>query len=79
MGLRRRIAEAAHIRSEGCHGRQTERKRREWTSLKGITKDECAITLERYRSFETGNPPEGYDFEGQFQIFCLGFLDDIGL
>ncbi len=43
------FAEAAHIRSEGCHGLQAERKRREWTSLKGITKDECAITFDRYQ------------------------------
>jgi len=37
-GLRRRIAELHHIPSEGSHARQAELKRREWTSLKRISK-----------------------------------------
>jgi len=55
-GLRRRIAEVAHIPSEGCHGRQTERKRREWTSLKRISKDECAVTFPRYPMIRDPKP-----------------------
>ncbi len=47
VNLRRRIAAVAHIRSEGCHGRQTELKRREGTNLKRISKDESVITFER--------------------------------
>ena len=33
---RRRIAEAGYIGSEGCQGRQRERERREWSSLKSL-------------------------------------------
>ena len=57
VGLRRRIAVVAHIRSEGCHGRQTERKRREWTKLKRITEDERAITFERTKGLKLSAAP----------------------
>jgi len=42
----------ARIRSEGCQGRQTERKRREWTSLKRMTEDDRAITFERTKGLK---------------------------
>jgi len=61
----------AHIRSSGCHGRQAGRKRREWTSLKGIAKDECAITFEGYQFLKLRLKDSLWQVGGRYELGLL--------